>query len=216
MKRLIIYDLDGVLADTSQELIHAQTYVLSRLGASPARLRAVRTFAGESLGELIAWGVGSEEPQRVQDAEALLASYYADHAYEHSRLMPGALRLLDHFKPRTQVVLTDRPNPFARELMGALGILAYMADMIAGDSPYPRKPHPAGALALMAQAGVTPAETLLIGDRPLDVATGRNAGVFTVAVSHERTAAPALRAAGPDVLVEDLCHLVKLATRVQW
>lgn len=155
MKRLIIYDLDGVLADTPPP-------------------------------------------------------------YQHSRLYPGTQRLLDHFRGRTQVILTDRPNPFAQELLEALGILGYFADIVAGDSPYPRKPHPAGALALMARAGVTPEEALLIGDRATDIETGRNAGVLTVAVSHGSATVSELRAASPDVLAEDLFHLRELARQYRW
>ena len=191
MKRLIIYDLDGTLADTSQELVLANAYVLSQLAASPGHADA-------------------------ETAEAWLATYYAHHAYEHSRLYPGARALLGYFHGRTQAILTERPNPFARELMEVLGILGDVADLIAGDSPYPGKPHPASALALMARAGVTPAEALLIGDRAIDVETGRRAGICTVAVAHDRAMASALRASGPDVLAEDLPHLLALAKRHGW
>jgi phosphoglycolate phosphatase len=216
MKRLIIYDLDGVLADTSQELVHANAYVLSRLGASPARLEAVHTFAGGGMRDLVAWGLRSDDPKFVGEAEALFTSYYTHHPYRHSRLYSGAQRILDYFKGRTQAILTDRPNPFARDLTEALGILGYFADIIAGNSPYPRKPYPAGALALIAKVGVKPEETLLIGDRPIDIETGRNAGVFTIAVAHGGATASELQASNPDVLADDLFHLLGLARRYKW
>ena len=216
MKRLIIYDLDGILADTSQELVHANAYVLSQLGAPPAQLEAVHTFAGGGMRDLVAWGLRSDDPQLVEEAEALFTTYYAHHPYEHSRLYPGARRLLDYFTGRTQAILTDRPNPFAQDLVKALGILGYFSDIVAGNSPYPRKPHPAGALALITKAGVKQEEALLIGDRPIDIETGRHAGVFTIAVSHGRATASELRASGPDVFADDLFHLLELARQYQW
>lgn len=187
MKRLVIYDLDGTLVDTSQDLRQANAYVLSHLGVSP------------------------------RQREALFAAYYAHHAYEHSRLYPGVRRVLAYFHGRShQALLTDRPNPFARDLVEALGISGYFFDLVAGDSPYPRKPHPTGALALIAKAGVTPAETLLVGDSPLDIETGRNAGVVTIAVSQGMVPMAELRASGPDVLADDFVHLLELATRYGW
>jgi HAD superfamily hydrolase (TIGR01509 family) len=217
--RLIIYDLDGTLVDTRQEIVEANRYVLSHAGASPGRLER-------------------------EHAEALFATYYAHHANEHSRLYPGAQRVLDYFNERAQAVLTDRPNPFARHLLEALGLSSYFLDVIpppdtspkaasprarrsasrcvpgggiiAGDSPYPRKPHPAGALALMAKAGARPADTLLIGDSPTDIETGRNSGVFTIAMSHGLFPESELRAAAPDALVEDFGHLLELARRHGW
>ncbi|MBI3331260.1 MAG: HAD hydrolase-like protein, partial [Candidatus Omnitrophica bacterium] len=98
----------------------------------------------------------------------------------------------------------------------ALGILGYVAEIIAGNSPYPRKPHPAGALAMIAKAGVRPEETLLIGDRSIDIETGRQAGVFTIAVLHGSATASDLQASGPDVLADDLLHLLELARRYRW
>lgn len=188
MKRLIIYDLDGTLVDTSQELVHADAYVRSQLGTSP----------------------------RQEESEALFAAYYAHHAYEHACLYPNTRQVLDYFKNRPQAVLTDRPNPFARDLIEALGISGYFLDIVAGDSPYPKKPHPAGALSLIANAGVRLEDTLLIGDSPIDIETGRKAGVFTIAVSHGFSPESDLRAAAPDALAEDFAHFLELARRYGW
>lgn len=216
MKRLIIYDLDGTLVDTGEELVHANGYVLSQLGASAERCRAIRTFGGRGMRELVAWGLQRDDPRLVEAAEALFATYYTHHAQAQRRLYPNAQRLLEHFHGRAQAVLTDRPNPFAHELLEALGISRYLMDLVAGNSPYPRKPHPAGARALIATAGARPTETLLIGDSPLDVETGRNAGVCTIAVSHGGGQASELRAAAPDVVVEDFAQLLALARRRGW
>jgi len=216
MKRLIVYDLDGTLVDTSQELVQANGYVLSRLGASAERLAAVHSFTGCGIRELVTWGLQRDNPELMEAAEALFAAYYKHHANEHSRLYPGTQPLLDYFNARAQAVLTDRPNPFARDLLEALGLSSYFLDIIAGDSPYPRKPHPAGALALMAKAGVRPKDTLLIGDSPSDIETGRNAGIFTIAIAHGFSPELDLRAADPDVLVEDFTHLLGLARRHGW
>lgn len=216
MKRLIVYDLDGTLLDTSQELAHANAYVLSHLGASRERLEEVQAFVGHGMRDLVAWGLKRDDPALVEEAGTLFAAYYARYAGGHSRLYPAALQVLEYFKDRAQAVLTDRPNPFASELMETLGISRYFVDIVTGDSPYPRKPDPAGLRALIAEANVIPEDTLLIGDSPLDIEAGRRAGVFTVAVSHGMNPVSVLRAAAPDALVDDLVQLRKLAKQNSW
>jgi len=216
MKHLIVYDLDGTLLDTSQEIVQANAYVLSHLGASRERLEAVQTFVGHGMRDLVAWGLKRDDPALVEEAGALFAAYYARCAGGHSRLYPAALHVLEYFKDRAQAALTDRPNPFANELMETLGISRYFVDIVTGDSPYPRKPDPAGLRALIAEAEVVPEDTLLIGDSPLDIQAGRRAGVFTVAVSHGMHPVSALRAAAPDALVDDLVQLLQLARQNGW
>lgn len=226
VKRLVIYDLDGTLVDTRRDLVHANAYVRARVGAEPQRI------------------LKGNDPKLVEHVEALFSTYYVHHAYEHSQLYPGAQQVLDYFNGRVQAVLTDRPNPSARDLLEALGVLSYFLDIIpppvtppkaaspvargsasrcvpgggiiAGDSSYPKKPHPAGALALMAKVGVRPEDTLLIGDSPIDIETGRSAGLFTIAVSHGMTGASELRASRPDFLADDFAHLLEFAKRHKW
>lgn len=216
MKRLIVYDLDGTLVDTRQELIRANTYVLSRLGALPERLEAVHAFTGQGMRDLVVWGLQRNEPSLMEEAEALFAAYYAHQANPCRRLYPGALQVLEYFCARVQAVLTDRPNPFARDLVQALGVSIYFQDIIAGDSPCQRKPNPASLLALIAKSESTPEEVLFIGDSPVDIETGRRAGVLTIAVSHGMTQAPVLHATAPDALVEDFVQLLALARQEGW
>lgn len=216
MKHLIVYDLDGTLLDTSQEIAHANAYVLSRLGASRERLEEVQAFVGHGMRDLVAWGLKHDDPALVEEAETLFAAYYARDAGGRNRLYPAALHVLEYFKGRAQAVLTDRPNPFARDLIEALGVSHYFVSVVTGDSLYPRKPDPAGLRALIAEANVIPEDTLLIGDSPLDIEAGRRAGVFTVAVSHGMNPVSALRAAAPDVLVNDLVQLLQHAKQNSW
>ena len=62
------------------------------------------------------------------------------------------------------------------QILKGLEMDTLFSDVIGGDSPHGRKPEPAGLLDLVARAGVTPAETLLVGDSPVDLATARRAG----------------------------------------
>ena len=87
---------------------------------------------------------------------------------------------------------------------------------IGGEDGYPKKPDPASVIALMKREQVRPSETLLIGDSPIDVDTGRRAGIMTVCVAHGLATEEELRVARPEVLVNNFQELLALATRSKW
>jgi phosphoglycolate phosphatase len=89
--------------------------------------------------------------------------------------IPGAVTSLS--RSHTLAVLTNKPAAPTRRLLDAFDLSRHFVRVIGGDSPYARKPDPAGLRALMEQAGATADETWMIGDSMVDVETARNAGV---------------------------------------
>ena len=216
MKRLVLYDLDGTLVDTLADIAEATNHMLQTLQAPPMPADAIRQFVGRGVQELVAACLKTEEPQRIEEGVAIYRAYYAQHLLDQSRLYPGATALLDHFASRTQAVVTNKPNPFSQQILDALGVAHYFVEIVAGNSAYPRKPDPASVHALMAAAKATPHDTVLIGDSPIDIETGRNAGITTVAVLHGLTDEPELVRAKPDWLVRDFAELLAVAGRQRW
>ena len=124
--------------------------------------------------------------------------------------------MLEHFKRRKQAVITNKPNPYSREILSRLGLDGYFLEIVAGDSEYPKKPDPTSLLAIMSREEIRPAETLVIGDSPIDVQMGREVGAFTVAVTHGFGEIGELTAAEPHVLVANFDELLELAKRLEW
>ena len=216
MKSLIVYDLDGTLVDTGEDIAQAVNHMLARLSTAPLSLEEIRQYVGRGLHDLIGRCLKTDDPARVEQGVRLFGDYYADHLADHSTLYPGVRDVLEHFKTRAQAVLTNKPHPHAQDLLRALGIADYFLAVLPGGTDYPKKPHPAALQALMGQARVQPAETLLIGDSTIDVATGRSAGVFTVIVSQGFEDPRQLQASSPDVVVRDFEELLGLAKRRGW
>ena len=213
---LVLYDLDGTLVDTLQDLTQAANAMLAQLGASPIGPEDVRRAVGRGVTELVRGCLASHDPDRVQAGVRHFLDYYGRHLLDHSRLYPGARELLDHFRSRPQAVITNKPDPYARELLEGLGVSGYFFDIVAGDARYPKKPDPAAVLALARQAGAVLADTLLIGDSPIDIETGRRSGARTACVLHGFCQEGELRAAGPDLLVRDFAELLAEARRRAW
>ena len=216
MKRLIIYDLDGTLADTLEDLTQAVNHTLRSLRAPELSREEVRGYVGRGVHDLIRSSLKTDEARRVDDGVAAFRAYYAQHLLDHTRLYPGASSLLDHFADRAQAVVTNKPDPFSQEILAALGVLRYFVAVIAGEAEFPKKPDPASVRALMARVQVHPEEALLVGDSAIDVETGRNAGIMTACVLHGLGGEAELRAARPDVLVRDFAELLAVARARAW
>jgi len=216
MKRLIVYDLDGTLVDTLEDIAQAANHMLRELGAVPLPASEIRPFVGRGLQELVKGCLRTDDPAQAERGSKIYRAYYTQHLVEHSRLYPGAREVLDHFRPRAQAVISNKPNPYSSDILRALGVAGYFIRVVGGDSEYPRKPDPSSIRAIMEQAGVSPRETLFIGDSPIDVETGRSAGIVTIAVTHGFSDEEELRAAAPDVLVPSFPELLALAKQQGW
>jgi phosphoglycolate phosphatase len=98
-------------------------------------------------------------------------------------------------------VLTNKPVRPAQDICAALGLAPYFLRIYGGNSFPSKKPSPEGLLALMAEAGATPEQTVLIGDSGVDVETARNAGAWVIGCTFG-LAPQSLEASQPDILVD--------------
>ena len=216
MKHLILYDLDGTLVDTEEDIARAVNYMLTQIGSRELPAEVIRAFVGRGLHELIAQTLETPDPDLVKQGVKYFEDYYLEHLTDSSLLYPGASELLDHFKDRKQAVFTNKPNPFATDLLVRLDVARHFMAIVAGGSGYPKKPDPAGMLALMDREGVRPEETLFIGDSVIDIETGRKAGVLTAVITHGFSEEEELRAGSPDLLVQNFTELLQVAKQAGW
>lgn len=217
MKRLILYDLDGTLVDTGEDIANAANYMIEALYGAPLPPEVIRRFVGQGLHDLVKRCLDTDDPARIRRGLELFEAYYTQHLTDYSTLYPSTLEVLHYFGTRShQAVLTNKPDPFARNLLTALGVADYFVEILAGGSRYPKKPDPTAARSVMERCQVGPEETLLVGDSAIDVETGRNAGILTVIVAQGFAQQDALHAAAPDVLVQDLEEFLQLARQRGW
>jgi phosphoglycolate phosphatase len=208
MARLVVFDLDGTLVDSVDDLHASVNHALAAVGLPPRSLDEVRGFVGEGARLLLARAV-SPADQLLEPALAAWRPHYEAHCLDRTRPYPGVAALLASAGAgRTLAVLTNKPGPMARKILAGLGLLPRFAAVVGGDEA-PRKPDPTGLRELMARAGATPAETILVGDSRVDVATGRAAGVPVVAVTWGLGRAEDLAAAGASTLVADAAALAR-------
>ena len=177
----VIYDLDGTLVDSKDDLADSVNAMLARLSLPPRDRSVIQGFIGEGAERLIRRSLGPVHEHRYPEAAPLWREEYGRRLLAKTRLYDGIAEAL-RAPPPERAVLTNKPGAFAREILRGLGVADAFRAVLGGDEA-PRKPAPDGLLALCRRLDVTPDRALLVGDSAVDLATGRAAGVRVCAVT---------------------------------
>jgi phosphoglycolate phosphatase len=213
LRRLIAFDLDGTLIDSRQDLADSANQLLGELGARPLPEDQIARMVGEGARVLVqralaAAGVGAADD--VPGALARFLEIYDSRLLDHTRAydgIPDAVRLAS--RHANVAVLTNKPLNPTEQILEGLRLRNLFDQVIGGDGPFPRKPDPAGLLAMMDRARATPDRTLLVGDSLIDHETARRASVRCCLTSYGFGFAtfPPDRLSGTEWIVGDVAGL---------
>lgn len=208
--RLLVFDLDGTLIDSAQDLANSVNATLRHFGRGPLDGETIAGLIGDGVLALVRRAFAADGEQLsdslLAEAHDLFLDYYREHKLDHTRAyegVPEALRALrgQAGVPRLMAVLTNKPVNPARAICEALGLAPYFMGIYGGNSFPAKKPDPGGLLALMREAGAAPGETVMIGDSPVDVEVARNAGAWSIGCTFGLSPG-GLERTPPDVLVD--------------
>lgn len=195
--KLLVFDLDGTLIDSAQDLCNSVNAALEQFGLNALPDPAIAGFVGNGAPLLIrrslamASNIAPEavEQELFDKSYRFFLQYYREHKLDFTYAYEGVLEALKalhelHEGPlsvtRAMAVLTNKPVRPARGICEGLGLADYFLHIYGGDSFPVKKPDPKGLLALMEEVGAKPEETAMIGDSKVDVQTARNAGAWAV------------------------------------
>jgi len=202
--RLLVFDLDGTLIDSKDDLVHSVNAVRQRMGRDPLPEETVASYVGRGVVVLMRRALGeSTSEAEVAKAVEFFLEYYRDHMLDHTVAYPGVREALEELKPRPMAVLTNKPVKFSQAILAGLGLNRYFNQVYGGNSFAQKKPDPIGILTLMRDTGVEAERTMMVGDSDTDVLTGKNAGVWTCGVSYG-LAPETLKTTPPDLMLDDL------------
>jgi phosphoglycolate phosphatase len=195
--RALIFDLDGTLIDSKQDLIRSVNAMLRELGRSELAEETISGYIGHGAPQLVAraLGDGCTEEER-QRALQFFLGYYELHKMDTTCTYPGVAETLEKLTRMPMAVLTNKPVRISVRILDAMGLSKYFHAIYGGNSFETKKPDPLGARTILRELGVEPREALLVGDSEVDVQTARNARTLAAAVNygfgvHDRRAYPA-------------------------
>ena len=178
MKTGILFDLDGTLLDTLEDLMDATNHALAAFGYPPRSLREVRRFVGNGAENLIRLSLPEEGRGKLADVLAVFRSYYTAHCQVKTKPYDGILPVLQTLGERYPIaIVSNKPDDAVKALCADdfPGIYA-----LGETSGCPRKPAADMVFKAMQAIGVD--RCVYVGDSEVDVLTAKNAGVPCVSV----------------------------------
>ncbi|HRY29115.1 MAG TPA: HAD-IA family hydrolase [Elusimicrobiota bacterium] len=204
----ILFDLDGTLVDTIEDITLSLNHALARLNKPPKTPPEVARFIGDGIHELVHRALGNNgDTAALEEGIRLFKPHYDAHCADHARLYPGVLEILNHYADKKMAVVTNKLEEPSRRILQALKIDRFFPVLLGGDSFSERKPSPGPLLEALRRLGVPPEKSVMVGDSPGDVVSGKAAGTFTCTVSYGFRTAEELRRTRPDIFLDSLAGL---------
>jgi phosphoglycolate phosphatase len=224
--KLLVFDLDGTLIDSAQDLCNSVNAALAECGLGPLADPTIAGFVGNGAPMLMRRSLAlagntaldAVDEEVFKKAYAFFLQYYREHKLDFTYAYEGVLGALKalrelHDVPsgpeRTMAVLTNKPVRPARGICEGLGLADYFLHIYGGDSFPAKKPDPMGLRSLMEETGATAEETVMIGDSQVDMQTARNAGAWALGCAFGFGPQNLMETA-PDVLVESAGEWTKV------
>jgi len=208
---LVIFDLDGTLIDSKEDLVTSVNAMLAWKHRDPLPHDVVASYIGNGAPMLVKRALpGLNEDEHLAALQFFL-DYYREHMLDATVLYPGVREALDrlHGEGVPLAILTNKPVRFSVQLIAGLGLAGHFFQIYGGNSFEEKKPHPIGIERLIAESGADRERTVMVGDSAVDVLTARAASVKACGVAwgfQPETFA----AAPPDFIVDDLRVLAEM------
>lgn len=187
-KPTIVFDLDGTLADTAQDLINAVNATTAAHGLDPVPLSVLRQAAGDGLVALVRLSFQhhkrSIEDELLSNLAILSIEEYNRNISVHSTFFPGAISCVEQFVAADWkvAICSNKPENMAKKLVEDLGATNLFGTITGGDSYSVRKPDPQHLLSTIKDIGGVASNAIMIGDTHTDIHTAQNANIPVVAV----------------------------------
>ena len=186
MYKTIIFDLDGTLLDTLDDLTDSTNAVLDKFGLKRRTREEVRAFVGNGIAKLIERAVGQDGIKYHAEAVAEFKRYYGEHCAEKTAPYPGILSLLQTLKEQgIKTAVVSNKADFAVKSLAKTYFDGLLLSAVGEDEEkgIRKKPAPDSLLAVMEQLSAVAETTLYVGDSEVDIQTAKNAGVDCLCVT---------------------------------
>lgn len=186
MIRLVVFDLDGTLVDSFEDIAAAANFALTDLGLAPLSTSEIKSHVGRGLENLLRGLLPLERLGEVARALELTKAYYAKHPADFSTVYPGGEAVLENLGRLGVVrgVLSNKADLLVQAIVASLNLENLLEEVWGHRTPFPLKPDPASLLDILDRRGLVPDQCLVVGDGLPDMELAANAGAQFLAVNY--------------------------------
>jgi haloacid dehalogenase superfamily, subfamily IA, variant 3 with third motif having DD or ED/haloacid dehalogenase superfamily, subfamily IA, variant 1 with third motif having Dx(3-4)D or Dx(3-4)E len=183
--RLLVFDLDGTLVDSKEDIANAVNVALESFDLPPLPNPVIYSYVGDGASALILRALPPEKADLLPEVLDRFLAYYRRHLLDTTRAYPGVVEALRKWAGIYRMaVLTNKGVAMTQEILSGLSLDGYFFEVRGGDSFGTKKPDPEGLLHILREAGVDAQEAIMVGDSRNDVLAGKAAGALTCGVTY--------------------------------
>ncbi|MBY9078980.1 pyrophosphatase PpaX [Paenibacillus sp. HN-1] len=206
MIECVLFDLDGTIVNTNELIINSFMYTLEQHALPALTREQMIPYMGTSLPAQLRSFTNLED---VSPLEASYRRYQTEHHDELIKSFPNVNETLEVLRGRgiKLGVVTTKIRPNTIRALEMFDLKQYMDTVVTLDDVEKIKPHAEPVLTAVGNLGVSPEKTLMVGDSPVDIQSGKNAGVLTAAVAWSLKGEEMLGQYEPDFILQDMTDL---------
>jgi phosphoglycolate phosphatase len=228
MLKLLIFDLDGTLTDTAQDIADAINYALKPFGQKNYSVEETKTMVGSGISKLLEsllpathpippllrGGEGGviREPSAKEIVINRFLEYYSEHLLDNTRAYPYVKETLSKLGNYKKAVVSNKRESFSKSILEGIGILKFFDIVFGSDSVPEKKPSPVPILKLLERFHVTCYEAVIIGDSNYDIEAGKAGGIKTIAVAYGFRSREVLKDA--DFIIDSFDELLNIIPQI--
>lgn len=210
--RLFLFDLDGTLIDSKDDIATAVNLVLAKLGFPPLPVSRVMEFVGNGVKKLLERTlreIHNHEPDDdlLREGIASFREEYAKHLLDRTCLYPGVADALRRLSWADMAVVSNKPERYSKPILKGLGVSGHFRAILGEETAHAYKPDPAPLQVAMELCGAAAADTVMVGDSSVDIKAGKAAGTTTCAVTGGFHSREELVKCEPDLIIDALGEL---------
>lgn len=215
MKKMCIFDLDGTLINSLPAISHFANTAIAEAGLAPIDTDTYRYYVGDGMDTLLHRCLAhynADTPENFAKVREVYKSGYDNDVLYETHAYDGIKELLEQLKSKgiKICVLSNKPdNAVSDAVYQLFGKDCF--DMVIGQiDGIPKKPAPDSVFEICKRMGISPAETVFVGDTNVDVQTGKNAGAYTIGVLWGYRDEKELRENGADIIIDSPAEILNI------
>jgi phosphoglycolate phosphatase len=219
MIKLLIFDLDGTLVDTSQDITNAINYAIEPFGITPLSNETIKSMVGSGITKLIeglitAQGDLQDDTSRnlIDKAVNRFLEHYSEHLLDNTVPYPQVKETLSKLTNYKKAVLSNKREILSKKVLEGVGLYEFFEVILGSDSVPERKPSPVPVFEILKRTNVSKDEAVIIGDSNFDIEAGKAAGVKTIAVTYGYRPKEVLK--GADIMIDTFGELLTVIPQI--
>ena len=182
--KAVIFDLDGTLVNSLEDLMDSTNYAMSKVGVEQINIEQTRQYVGNGADMLVKRALGNENQYKFEEAISIFKEYYKNNMCNKTKPYKNILETLDILNQKGYVccVVSNKPDFATKDMVKKLFGNRIKTAIGADTTKRPKKPAPDGVFLALDSLNISRKNAVYIGDSEVDVATGKNADLPVIGV----------------------------------